>query len=58
MKIIRSGINELYPPVGHAEVATLVAAMASSAAFLSASAFSVAACSASVDMVMMKATRT
>uniref|UniRef100_M8CF42 non-specific serine/threonine protein kinase n=1 Tax=Aegilops tauschii TaxID=37682 RepID=M8CF42_AEGTA len=30
----RSGINELYPPVGHAEAAALVAAAASSAAFL------------------------
>ena len=58
MKIIRSGINELYPPVGYAEAAALVAAAASSAAFLSASAFSAAAWSASVDMVMMKATRT
>ena len=29
----RSGINELYPPVGHAEAAALVAAAASSAAF-------------------------
>ena len=55
MKLIRSGINELYPPVGHAEAAALVAA---AAAFLSASAFSAAARSASVDMVMMKATRT
>ncbi|EMS64054.1 Prolyl 4-hydroxylase subunit alpha-2 [Triticum urartu] len=55
---VQSGINELYPPVGHAEAAALVAAAASLAAFLSASAFSVAARSTSVDMVMMKATRT
>ena len=58
MKIIRSGINELYPPVGHAEAAALVAAAASSATFLSASAFSAAARSASVDKVMTKAART
>ena len=58
MKLIRSGINELYPPVGHAEAAALVAAAASSAAFFLASAFSAAARSASVDKVMTKAART
>ena len=55
----RSGINELYPPVGHAEAAAVVAATESSAAFLSASSFSAVRWSASdYDMVMMKATRT
>ena len=55
--INRSGINELYPPVGQAEAAAAAAA-ASSAAFLSASSFSAAARSASVDLVMTKAMQT
>jgi hypothetical protein len=53
-EISRSGINELYPPVGQAEAtAAAVAAAASSAAFFSASSFS-----ASVDMMTMKKTQT
>ena len=58
IEIDRSGINELYPPVGRAEADAAVAAAASSAAFFSASSFSVAARLASLDMVMKKATMT
>ena len=57
MEIIRSGINELYPPIGQLAVAAAEAA-ASSAALLSAAAFSAASLSASVDMVMKGTTRT
>ena len=55
MEISRSGMKILYPPVG--QLAMAAAAAASSAALRSAAAWSAAPLSASVAMVMMKASR-